>query len=180
MSSSVTQTEKGQEQDRLDRTRVDKRRSAHGYDRGRGQQVGEEEQGEGREDKRDVRRWWKRWCEHVVKCPHGRTIATARSVSGLVSDKYGRRRLLTHPMPRMGWRWGGGRRGERKDAGWRMRWLQLRRGPSLSCGGIDGLMGHVWWADPGHDWKGNRVKPFPKWFWWLKCPTQIIGLTSLL
>jgi hypothetical protein len=30
------------------------------------------------------------------------------------------------------------------------------------------------------DWKGNRVKPFPKWFWWLKCPTQIIGLTSLL
>jgi hypothetical protein len=23
-------------------------------------------------------------------------------------------------------------------------------------------------------------KPFPKWFWWLKCPTQIIGLTSLL
>ena len=30
------------------------------------------------------------------------------------------------------------------------------------------------------DWKGNRVKPFPKWFWWLNCPTQIIGLTSLL
>jgi 5-formaminoimidazole-4-carboxamide-1-beta-D-ribofuranosyl 5'-monophosphate synthetase len=21
---------------------------------------------------------------------------------------------------------------------------------------------------------------FPKWFWWLNCPTQIIGLTSLL
>jgi hypothetical protein len=21
-------------------------------------------------------------------------------------------------------------------------------------------------------------KPFPKWFWWLNCPTQIIGLTS--
>ena len=32
----------------------------------------------------------------------------------------------------------------------------------------------------GGDWKGNRVKPFPNWFWWLKCPTQIIGLTSLL
>jgi hypothetical protein len=31
-----------------------------------------------------------------------------------------------------------------------------------------------------HVWKGNRVKPFPKWFWWLNCPTQIIGLTSLL
>jgi hypothetical protein len=28
-------------------------------------------------------------------------------------------------------------------------------------------------------WKGNRVKPFPNWFWWLNCPTQIIGLTSL-
>jgi hypothetical protein len=24
------------------------------------------------------------------------------------------------------------------------------------------------------------VKPFPKWFWWLNCPTQIIGLTSLI
>jgi hypothetical protein len=30
----------------------------------------------------------------------------------------------------------------------------------------------------GGDWKGNRVKPFPKWFWWLNCPTQIIWLTS--
>ena len=32
----------------------------------------------------------------------------------------------------------------------------------------------------GGDWKGNRLKPFPNWFWWLNCPTQIIGLTSLL
>jgi hypothetical protein len=31
----------------------------------------------------------------------------------------------------------------------------------------------------GGDWKGNRVKPFPNWFWWLNWPTQIIGLTSL-
>jgi hypothetical protein len=23
----------------------------------------------------------------------------------------------------------------------------------------------------GGDWKGNRVKPFTKWFWWLNCPT---------
>jgi hypothetical protein len=29
-------------------------------------------------------------------------------------------------------------------------------------------------------WKGNRLTPFPNWFWWLNCPTQIIGLTSLL
>jgi hypothetical protein len=27
-------------------------------------------------------------------------------------------------------------------------------------------------------WKGNRLTPFPNWFWWLNCPTQIIGLTS--
>jgi hypothetical protein len=32
----------------------------------------------------------------------------------------------------------------------------------------------------GGDWKENRLTPFPKWFWWLNCPTQIIGLTSLL
>ena len=54
MSSSTARTDKGQEHDRLARTRVDERRSAHGCDRGRGQQVGEEEQGESREDERDV------------------------------------------------------------------------------------------------------------------------------
>jgi hypothetical protein len=37
------------------RTCVDERRSARGCDRGRGQQVREEEQREGREDERDVR-----------------------------------------------------------------------------------------------------------------------------
>jgi hypothetical protein len=60
------------------RTSVDERWSARGYDRGRGQQVGEEKQGECREDERDVRRRRKRWCAHEVKCPHGRAIATAR------------------------------------------------------------------------------------------------------
>jgi hypothetical protein len=60
------------------RTRVDERRSAYGCDRGRGQQVGEEEQGEGREDERDVRRRRKRWCVHDVKRPRGRAITTAR------------------------------------------------------------------------------------------------------
>jgi hypothetical protein len=54
------------------RTRIDERRSAHGCDRGRGQQVGVEEQGEGREDEWDVRRRRKRWCAHDVKRPHGR------------------------------------------------------------------------------------------------------------
>ena len=59
------------------RTRVDERRSARDCDRERGQQVGEEEQGEGHEDERDVRRR-KRWCAHDVKRPRGRAIATAR------------------------------------------------------------------------------------------------------
>jgi hypothetical protein len=61
----------------LPHTRVDERWSARGCDCGRGQQVGEEEQGEGREDEQDVRRRRKRWCTHDVKCPRGRAIATA-------------------------------------------------------------------------------------------------------
>jgi cation diffusion facilitator CzcD-associated flavoprotein CzcO len=36
------------------------------------------------------------------------------------------------------------------------------------------------WKNITENCKGNRVKPFPKWFWWLNCSTQIIGLTSLL
>jgi hypothetical protein len=60
------------------RTCVGERRSARGYDRGRGQQVGEEEPGEVQEDERDVRRRRKRWCAHDVKRPRGRAIATAR------------------------------------------------------------------------------------------------------
>jgi hypothetical protein len=43
------------------RTCVGERRSARGYDRGRGQQVGEEEPGEVQEDERDVRRRRKRY-----------------------------------------------------------------------------------------------------------------------
>jgi hypothetical protein len=60
------------------RTRVDEGRSARGCDHGRGQQVGEEEQGEGREDERDVLRRRKRWCTHDVKRSRGRAIATTR------------------------------------------------------------------------------------------------------
>jgi hypothetical protein len=58
--------------------RVDERRSARDCDRGQGQRVGEHEQGEDREDERDVRRQRKRWCVHAVKHPHGRAIATTR------------------------------------------------------------------------------------------------------
>jgi hypothetical protein len=59
------------------RTHIDERRSAHGCDRGQGQQVGEEEQGEGWEDERDIRRWQKRWCMHDLKRPRGRVIVRA-------------------------------------------------------------------------------------------------------
>jgi hypothetical protein len=63
----------------------------------------------------------------------------------------GRRRMLPHPQSRTGWRWDRGMRGDRKEAGWRTRWRQLRRGPSLSCGGINGQMSRVWRAGPRHD-----------------------------
>jgi hypothetical protein len=78
VSSSAVRRKKSQEQDRFTRSHVDERRSAHGCDRGRGQQVGEEQQGESRKDKRGVRRRRKRWCVHAVKHPRGRAIATTR------------------------------------------------------------------------------------------------------
>jgi hypothetical protein len=61
----------------------------------------------------------------------------------------GRRRLLPHPLPRIGWR--GGMSGERKEAGWRTMWWQLRQEPSLPYGGIDGQMSRVWRAGSRHD-----------------------------
>jgi hypothetical protein len=76
VSSSATRTKKSQEQGRLACTRVDERRSTRGYDRGQGQQVGEEEHDEGQEDEQDVRRRRKRWCVHAVKHPRERAIAT--------------------------------------------------------------------------------------------------------
>jgi hypothetical protein len=42
-------------------------------------------------------------------------------------------------------------REERKEVEWRTRWWQLRRGPSLLCGGIDGQMSRVWRTGPRHD-----------------------------
>jgi hypothetical protein len=97
------------------RTRVDERRSGRGCDRGRGQQVGEEEQGEDRKDERDVRRQQKRWCAHDMKRPRGRAIATARVViRGGGACSYA------------GLRGGGDMRGERKEVEWRTRWWQNR------------------------------------------------------
>jgi hypothetical protein len=62
----------------LPHTRIDEHQSARGCNRGRGHQVREEEQDEGREDKRDVQQWRKRWCVHDVKRTRGHAIATAR------------------------------------------------------------------------------------------------------
>jgi hypothetical protein len=59
--------------------------------------------------------------------------------------------MLLRPLSRMGWHGGGGMRGERKEVECRTRWWQLRRGPSLSCEGIDVQMGRVWRAGPRHD-----------------------------
>jgi hypothetical protein len=42
-------------------------------------------------------------------------------------------------------------RGERKEVECRTRWWQLRREPSLSCGGIDDQMGRVWRTGLTHD-----------------------------
>ncbi|PWZ16382.1 hypothetical protein Zm00014a_041779 [Zea mays] len=78
MSSSTARTEKGQEHDRL--APYPRRRASVGS-RLRlwtGAAGWVEEQGEGREDERNVRRGRKRWCAHDVKRHRGRAIATAR------------------------------------------------------------------------------------------------------
>jgi hypothetical protein len=59
--------------------------------------------------------------------------------------------MLLCPLPRMGWRGGGGTRGERKEVERRTMWWQLRQEPSLSCGGIGGQMGRVLRASRRHD-----------------------------
>jgi hypothetical protein len=111
---------------------------------GGGQEVGEEEQGEGREDERDVQRRQQQWCVHAVKHPHGHTIAIVCRCRGWCRTNTGSRRMLPRPLPRMGSAKADGcMRGERKEAGWRMRWRQLRRGPSLLFGCLDGQMGRL-------------------------------------
>jgi hypothetical protein len=71
-------------------------------------------------------------------------------VTCLVSDEYGEEAPAPTPSTENGVHGGGDMRGERKETGWRTRWRQLRQGPSLSCGGIDGQMGRVWRAGPRH------------------------------
>ena len=86
-----------------------------------------------------------------MKRPRGRAIDTARVGVGVVLDEYGEEAHAPTPSAENGvarrWRHGG----ERKEVEWQTRWWQLRRGPSLSCGGMDGQMGHVWQAGPRHD-----------------------------
>jgi hypothetical protein len=121
VSFPSTRTEKGQQQNRLDRTRIDERRWAHGCDRGRGQQVGEVEQGEGREVEWEVRQRRKPWCPHGVKRPRGRGIAIARVVVGAGIGQIREEGACSHSLCR---EWGGAEaeaRGERKEAGWRTR-----------------------------------------------------------
>jgi hypothetical protein len=102
-ASSAARTKKSQEQDRLTRTRVDERQSARGCDRGKGQQVREEEHGEGREDERNVRRR----CVHAVKHPRGRAIATARVGVGVGVGRIRGGGACSHALCRewVAWRW---------------------------------------------------------------------------
>ena len=90
------------------RTRVNERRSARGCDRVRGQQVGEEEQGEGQEDERGVRRG---------ENDGARLMCNSHCVSwcrGWCRTNTERRRLLLRPLSRMTWREGGGMWGKGK------------------------------------------------------------------
>jgi hypothetical protein len=88
----------------LPRTRVDERRSYRGCDCGRGQQIGEEEQGEGRKNERDIQRWQKRWCAHDVKRSRVRAIATARIGVGIAVGRIWGGSARSHVLCR---EWGG-------------------------------------------------------------------------
>jgi hypothetical protein len=102
-SSSATHAEKGREQDRLARTRVNECRSARGCGHGRGQQAGEEEQSEGREDEWDVRRRAKMMVHACCETySWTRNSHYAGRCWGWCRTKMGRRRLLPRPLPRMG------------------------------------------------------------------------------
>jgi hypothetical protein len=155
MSSSTTSTahtEKGQEHDRLapyPRRRASVMLRPRAGAAGWGGIIGRRQ---GRRTGRPtmVKTMVRAWCEtsswacishYVNRC------------QGWYQTNMGRRRLLLCPLPRMGWRGVWGTRGERKEVEWRTRWWQLRRGPLLSCGGIDDQMGRVWRAD-------SRYNPF--------------------
>jgi hypothetical protein len=140
MSSSAARTKKGHEQDRL--APYPRRRASVGSRlRPWAGAVGWGGRIERRPEKRmgrptTAKTMMSTYCETSSWTCNSHYVGRCRGWT-----KTGRRHLLPRPLPRMGWR--GGMRGERKEAGWRTRWRQLRRGLSLSCGGIDGQMSHV-------------------------------------
>jgi hypothetical protein len=85
-----------------------------------------------------------------MKHPRGCAIATTWVSVGIGVERIRGGVACSHALYR---EWVARRQrheGERKEAGWRTRWWQLRRGPSLSCGGIDGQMGRVWRVGSGN------------------------------
>jgi hypothetical protein len=152
MSSSTTRTEKGQEHDRLAlhprrRASVGSRlwpwAGAAGWGGRTGWRPGRR-MGHPTMTKTMVRAW----CETSSWTCNSHNASRCR---GWCRTNTERRRMLLRPLPRMGWRGGGGMRGERKEVECRTRWRQLSRGPSLSCGGIDSQMDRVLRAGPRHD-----------------------------
>jgi hypothetical protein len=144
VSSSAARTKKGQEQDRL--APYPRRRASVGS-RLRSW-VGAVDWG-GRTGRRPRRRMGCPTTAKTMVCAYCETSSWTCNIHyavrcwGSCWTNMGRRRLLSRPLPRMVWQGGGVMRGERKEAGWRMRWRQLRQRPSLSCRDIDGQMGHV-------------------------------------
>jgi hypothetical protein len=88
------------------------------------------------------------WCETSLWTCNSHCVSRCW---GWCRTNTGRRRLLLRPLPRMGWRGGGGMRGEREEVEWRTSWWQLRRGLLLLCECIDDQMSRVWRAGPSHD-----------------------------
>jgi hypothetical protein len=163
MSSSTARTEKGQEHDRLApyprrRASVGSRLRPWAGAAGWGGRTGR------RQGRRTGRPTTMKTMVHAWRETSSWTcnIHCVSRCWGWCRTNTGSRRLLLRPLMRMGWRGGGGMRGERKEVEWQTRWSQLRRGPSLSCGGIDGQMARVWQAGQRHD-PFNSAWANPAW-----------------
>jgi hypothetical protein len=106
-TSSATRAKKSQEQDRLTRTCVNERRLARGCDRGQGQQVGEEEQGEGQEDAGRL---------STTKTMVCACCETPSWTCNSHCREYGEEAPAPTPSAENAWCGGGGMRTERKEA----------------------------------------------------------------
>jgi hypothetical protein len=143
MSPSVAHTKKGQEQDRLAsypcrRASVGSRLQSWARAVGWGGRIG----------RRPVRRTKRSTTAKTMV--HACYEMSSWTCNSHYAGRWGG--ACSHALC---WEWGvcggEGMRGERKEAGWRTRWWQLRQGPSLSCGCIYGQIDRVWRADPRHD-----------------------------